>query len=147
MAVVNHGFRSNGGLVTALGALITTIPADCITVPTATLGVDIAMRPLELIQILLAGFFSGKPLDKLSETQSFLFRHFWHLPFDASIHLLMSVSLDTIAISSVVLTKADNIKVASLMIRLALTKYGLFMLKYDFGKCVVRNNDINNLCI
>ena len=45
----------------------------------------------------------------LAETQSFLFRHFWHLPFDASIHLLMSVSLDSITISSVVLTKADNL--------------------------------------
>ena len=109
MAVVKHGFRGKGGLVTALGALITTIPADCITVPTATLGADIAVRPLELIQVLLAGFFSGKSLDKLAETQSFLFRHFWHLPFDASIHLLMSDSLDTITISSVVLTK-DNMK-------------------------------------
>ena len=109
MAVVKHGFRGKGGLVTALGALITTIPADCITVPTSTLGADIAVRPLELIQVLLAGFFSGKSLDKLAETQSFLFRHFWHLPFDASIHLLMSDSLDTITISSVVLTKADNL--------------------------------------
>ena len=85
------------------------LPANCITVPTATLGADIAVRPLELIQVLLAGFFSGKPFDKLVETQSFLLGHFWHLPFDASIHLLMSDSLDTITISSVVLTKADNL--------------------------------------
>ena len=105
MAVVNHGFRGKRGLVTALGALVATIPANCITVPTATFGADIAVRPFELVKVLLAGFLSGKPLDKLAETQSFLLGHFWHLPFDASIHLLMSVSLDTITTSSVVLTK------------------------------------------
>ena len=85
------------------------LPANCITVPTATLGADIAVRPFELVQVLLAGFLSGKLLDKLTETQSFLLGHFWHLPFDASIHLLMSVYLDTITTSGVVLTKADNL--------------------------------------
>ena len=95
MAVVNHGFRGKGGLVTALGALVAAIASDCVTVPATTLGADIAVRPLELIQVLLAGFLSGKPLDKLAETQSFLLGHFWHLPFDASIQPLMSDSLDT----------------------------------------------------
>lgn len=109
MAVMNHGFYGKGGLVTALGALVATIPADCITVPTVTFGADIAVRPFELVQVPLAGFLSGKPLDKLTEIQSFLLGHFWHLPFNANIHLLMSDSLDTITTSSVVLTKADNL--------------------------------------
>ena len=71
--------------------MVATIPANCITVPTATLGADIAVRPFELVQVLLAGFLSGKPLDKLTETQSFLLGHFWHLPFGASIHLLVAI--------------------------------------------------------
>ena len=95
--------------MTALGALVAAIASDCVTMPTSTFGADIAVRPLELVQVLFAGFLSGKPFHKLVETQRFLLGHFWHLPFDASIHLLMSDSLDTITISSVVLTKADNL--------------------------------------
>ena len=78
-----------------LGALIATISPDCVAMPASTLRADVAMRPLELVQVLLAGFLSGKPLDKLTKTQSFLLGHFWHLPFDASILLVVSNFSDT----------------------------------------------------
>lgn len=71
MVAVYHSFRGKRGLVTALGALITTKPADCITVPTATLRTDIAVRPLELVPVLLVGFLSGKPLDNYLKLRAF----------------------------------------------------------------------------
>ena len=81
--------------MTALGALVAAIASDCVTVPATTLGADIAVRPLELVQVLLAGFLSGKPFHKLVETQSVLLGHFWPLPFDASILLVVSNFSDT----------------------------------------------------
>lgn len=79
----------------ALGALIATISSDCVAMPASTLRANITMGTLELIQVLRTGFLSGKPFDKLVEAQSFLFGHFWRLPFDASILPVVSNFSDT----------------------------------------------------
>ena len=90
MAVVDHGIRGKRGLVPTLSALVTTISTNRIAVSAPTLGANKTMRPFERIQVLRTGFLSGKPFDKPVETQCFLFGHFWHLPFGASILLLVS---------------------------------------------------------
>lgn len=80
MAAVHNGVSGQRSLMTAIGALVAAIAIQNIAMPMATYRADKALGPFDCVQVLHAGFLIRKPLDKLAETQSFLFRHIRHLP-------------------------------------------------------------------
>ena len=80
VAAVHDGIGGQRGLMTAVGALVAAIAIQSIAMPMATYRAHKTLGPFDCIQVFHASFFIGKPLDKLAETQSFLFRHIWHLP-------------------------------------------------------------------
>ena len=80
VAAVHDGIGGQRSLMTAVSALIAAIAIQSIAMPMATYRAHKTLGPFDCIQVFYASFFIGKPLDKLAETQSFLFRHIWHLP-------------------------------------------------------------------
>lgn len=68
MGAVHDGIGSQSSLVTAMLALIAAIALHGIMLPATTLGADIPLGPLYLIQIVGTGFLRGEPLDESAET-------------------------------------------------------------------------------
>lgn len=83
MAAVHNRIGGQRGLVPALCTLETAIAADGIAMPVAADGTLEAVRPLDFVQILEAGFLVGETIDKLAETQGFFLKHNWHHLYDA----------------------------------------------------------------
>ena len=80
MTAVHDGIGGQRSLMTAVSALVAAIAIQSIAMPVTAHRADKALGPFDCVQVLHAGFLIRKPLDKLAETQSFLFRHIRHLP-------------------------------------------------------------------
>ena len=62
--------------------------------PVEDVSVHFSAVEFDRIQVLYASFLIGKPLDELTETQCFLFRHIGHLPL-----MLLYMSLSPINVT------------------------------------------------
>jgi hypothetical protein len=91
---MHNGVGGKRGLMTAIGALITLVSPYGIAMPATANGANKTVRPLDLVEVICAGFLGGKTHNKLIETQCFLFGHPRHLPFGSIIYAYMSNKRD-----------------------------------------------------